>query len=181
MIATRFRSVGLVAGVAVAALGCYLVSQRVATERAVLAKVERQIASGERDIRLLRMEIATRSRMPQLDRWNAGVLGLTAPETRQFLDSEVRLASLNQPAPLPLDPAIVAQQGAVRTVSFQPAKSPPAATQEQPAAEPMLRQASYIRPKLDRVAPEPTKIALLPADIGSLAAAERAAPKTSPR
>ena len=117
MIATRFRSVGWAAGVAVAALGCYLVSQRVATERATLSKVERHILTAKLDIRHLQAELGTRGRMGQLEVWNGAVLALSAPRAGQFLDSEVRLASLNDPAPLPLDRAIVGQQGAVHLAS----------------------------------------------------------------
>ncbi|MEH3107422.1 MAG: hypothetical protein PGN09_09105 [Sphingomonas fennica] len=195
MIASRFRSVWMVAGVATAALCCYLVSQRVATERAELARVERQIGQTRKDIRMLTTEIVTRTRMPQLERWNVAVLGLTAPGAGQFLDSEVRLASLDAPAPLPLDPAIVASQGAVRTVAFTPAAAPHAAAPDRvadaPAAppQPLLRQATYLRPKPGAIvegpaiAPLAVKVvlpaaprvsaSLLPEDIGSLADLER--------
>lgn len=194
MIASRFRSVWMVAGVATAALCCYLVSQRVATERAQLARVERQIGQTRKDIRMLTTEIVTRTRMPQLERWNVAVLGLTAPGAGQFLDSEVRLASLDAPAPLPLDPAIVASQGAVRTVAFTPAAEPrpaepPRHADPVPEPQPLLRQATYLRPKPGAIvtgpaiAPVAVKVvlpaaargatSLLPEDIGSLADLER--------
>jgi hypothetical protein len=188
MIATRFRSVGWVAGVAVAALGCYLISQRVATERAVLAKVEGRILAARQDIRQLQTEIGTRGRMGQLELWNGEVLALSAPKAGQFLDSEVRLASLNE-APLPLDPKIVADQGAVRLAGYEGAKTaPPAASPATPPvvaapapAEPLLRQATYVRPKGDRMMPEPTRVALLPdellGDISRLAAHESGSKK----
>ncbi|PTQ11469.1 hypothetical protein CLG96_08465 [Sphingomonas oleivorans] len=187
MIATRFRSVWLVAAVAVAALFCYLISQRVAAERAELALIERDILRGQQAIRHLRMEIMTRSRMPQLERWNAAVLGLAAPGARQFMDSEVRLASLNQATPLPLDPTVEAKRGAVRSVAYQPASTAPAAPAAQPAApapaapEPLLRQATYIRPKAERIAPEPVKAVLLPDDIGRIARMEQASAKPGAR
>ncbi len=190
MIASRFRSVWMVAGVAGAALCCYLVSQRVAAERAELVRVERQIGQTRKDIRMLTTEIVTRTRMPQLERWNVAVLGLTAPGAGQFLDSEVRLASLDAPVPLPLDPAIVATQGAVRTVAFTPAPAAPAAPRAEPVApapQPLLHQATFLRPKpgaivaeagVARVSLTVTKpaaepVSLLPDDIGSLAAQER--------
>jgi hypothetical protein len=179
MIATRFRSVGWAAGVAVAALGCYLVSQRVATERAMVTKVERQILAAKRDIRHLQTEIGTRGRMDQLERWNGDVLALSAPGAGQFLENEVKLASLNQPAPLPLDKAIVEQHGAIHQASYdanaKPAPAPPANPQ------PMLRQATFIRPKGEAMAIAPTKVALLPdellGDIGKMADKESGSKK----
>ena len=179
MIATRFRSVGWVAGVAVAALGCYLVSQRVATERATVAKVERQILAAKQDIRQLQTEIGTRGRMGQLEIWNGQVLALSAPKAGQFLESEVRLASLNQ-APLPLDKAIVESHGAVRQASFEATAKPevPAAVSEQP----MLRQATFVKPKGEGMGIAPTKVALLPddllGDIGKMAANESGSKKS---
>jgi len=179
MIATRFRSVGWVAGVAVAALGCYLVSQRVATERATVAKVERQILAAKQDIRQLQTEIGTRGRMGQLEIWNGQVLALSAPKAGQFLESEVRLASLNQ-APLPLDKAIVESHGAVRQASFDATAKPevPAAVSEQP----MLRQATFVKPKGEGMGIAPTKVALLPddllGDIGKMAANESGSKKS---
>lgn len=185
MIATRFRSVGWVAGVAVAALSCYLVSQRVATERAMVAKVERQILAAKRDIRELQTEIGARGRMGQLERWNGEVLALSAPGAGQFLESEVRLASLNAPAPLPLDPAIVSQHGAVHQASFETGAKPAVEPAPVPAAanpQPLLRQATFIKPKGEGMGLEPTKVALLPdellGDIGRLAAKESGSKKS---
>ena len=186
MIATRCRSVGWVAGVAVAALSCYLVSQRVATERAMLMKVERQILAAKRDIRDLQTEIGARGRMGQLERWNGEVLALSAPGAGQFRENEVRLASLNDPAPLPLDPAIVAQHGAVHQVSYEagakPAAAPiPAATPAVASPQPLLRQATFIKPKGEGMGLEATKVALLPdellGDISRLAAKESGSKK----
>ncbi|MDB5689945.1 MAG: hypothetical protein JWL91_1821 [Sphingomonas bacterium] len=131
MIATRFRSVYWVGGVAVAALGCYLVSQRVAAERATLVRVETAIVIGERQIRSLETEIGTRAGMKQIERWNVEVLSLSAPKAGQFVADEVQLASLVQPA--------------------QPAMEAPAAVQvvaidEAPAALPHVTRASYEAP-----------------------------------
>lgn len=169
MIATRFRPVGWAACVAVAALGCYLVSQRVATERALVAKAERQILSTKLQIRHLQTEIGTRSRMGQLEQWNGDVLALSAPKAGQFLDSEVHLASLNQPAPLPLDPAVVASHGAVHQASFDAGASPGSADSApaQPAAapQPMLRQATFVKPKDEAMGVQPTRVALLSDDL----------------
>ena len=67
-----FRSLSMVASCAGAALGCYLVSLRVASERAALEDVETRIVLAQRDLRVLQTEIGTRGRLSQLERWNAG-------------------------------------------------------------------------------------------------------------
>jgi hypothetical protein len=167
MIATRLSAVWQVAGVAAAALCCYLVSQSVAAERAGLNKVDRQIAETHDDIARLQMEIGVRARMGQLESWNRDVLALQAPRPSQFVASGVQLASLygrkGQPA-LQLDPAIAAQQGSPTNVSYQPAApqapaAPPSATaasngataSEAAPAQPLLRSATFIRPAPDRL------------------------------
>ena len=78
MIARGFRSVGWVAAVGAAALGCYMLSLNVAAERAELASIERKIVVAKQDIRSLQTELGTRGRMAQLDQWNADVLALSA-------------------------------------------------------------------------------------------------------
>ncbi len=74
-----FHSVFMASAVAGAALGCYLVSLRVASERAALESVEASIVQTQTDIRLLQTEVGTRSRLTQLERWNASALELSAP------------------------------------------------------------------------------------------------------
>ena len=97
MSTTSFRSVFMVASCAGAALGCYLVSLRVASERSALESVETQIVMAQRDIRLLQTEIGTRGRLSQLERWNAGAFALSAPSADQFLSGSFELARLVQP------------------------------------------------------------------------------------
>ena len=92
-----FRSLFMVASCAGAALGCYLVSLRVASERAALENVETRIVLAQRDIRLLQTEIGTRGRLAQLERWNVKVLALSAPSADQFLNGSFELARLTQP------------------------------------------------------------------------------------
>ncbi len=92
-----FHSVFMVGGVAAAALGCYLVSLRVASERAALESVETEIVLAQRDIRLLQTEIGTRGRLAQLERWNVKVLALSAPSADQFIPDSFQLASLVTP------------------------------------------------------------------------------------
>jgi hypothetical protein len=95
--ARSFRSVFMVASCAGAALGCYLVSLRVASERSALEGVETKIVLAQRDIRLLQTEIGTRGRLAQLERWNAGAFSLSAPSADQFLNGSFELARLIQP------------------------------------------------------------------------------------
>jgi hypothetical protein len=97
MSARSFRSVFMVASCAGAALGCYVVSLRVASERAALEAVETEIVLAQRDIRLLQTEIGTRGRLAQLERWNVKVLALSAPSADQFLDGGFALAKMVAP------------------------------------------------------------------------------------
>jgi hypothetical protein len=92
-----FGSLFMVASCAGAALGCYLVSLRVASERAALEDVESQIVSTQSDLRLLQTEIGTRGRLSQLERWNAGAFELSAPAATQFVQNGFELAKLAQP------------------------------------------------------------------------------------
>lgn len=88
-----FRSVFWVAGVGAAALGCYMLSLQVASERADLAGVERRIVAAQQEIRSLQTELGTRGRLQQLEHWNAEVLALSAPASGQYLENDVVLAS----------------------------------------------------------------------------------------
>jgi hypothetical protein len=97
MSSRSFRSVFMVASCAGAALGCYLVSLRVASERAQLEDVETRIVVAERDMRVLQTEIGTRGRLSQLERWNAGAFALSAPAADQFLKGGFELARLADP------------------------------------------------------------------------------------
>lgn len=181
MMAMRFRSVGWVAAVAVAALGCYLVTQRVAGERAALAKVERRILVARRDIRRLETEIDTRGRLPQLERWNAEVLALSAPTPDQFMAGAVQLAALNRPAasvpaPVPAMRAPVASD--VRQVAYAPAPSKPVPAIPSMAEPPLLRKATYLKPRDERMSVAPRPVSLdgesFAAELERLAAAETA-------
>lgn len=198
MIAARLSAVWQVAGVAGAALCCYLASQSVAFERAALARIDRQIADTSGDIRRLTTEIGARGRMSQLERWNVQVLALQAPRPRQFVSDGVQLASLYgrgaRPA-LPIDPAIAAGRGAVEKVAFAPPATDAAPAVAPP--EPLLRAATYLRARPSALAPDAPPLvhaalklaeaapkaeparrgSLLPDDIGALAAREGQAGK----
>ena len=136
MSSRSFRSVFMVASCAGAALGCYMVSLRVASERAQLEGVENRIVLAQRDMRVLQTEIGTRGRLSQLERWNAGAFALGAPAAEQFVSGGFELAKLTQPdrkvdfkapvylasAPAPQKPAIGAPEtddSGVPTVTSQ--------------------------------------------------------------
>lgn len=146
MIATRFRPMGWVGCVAAAALGCYLISQRVASERGAVERLDRQILMAKLDIRKLETELGTRSRMPVLEQWNAQVLALSAPSANQYLHGEVQLASFEPGRGIPPGAGRAAP---VRVAEEQPARVIPVSAPEPastPAAEPMLRHANYVKP-----------------------------------
>lgn len=96
MSARSFGSLFMVASCAGAALGCYLVSLRVASERAALENVETKIVSTQSELRIIQTEIGTRGRLSQLERWNAA-FALSAPAANQFVGGSFELAKLVQP------------------------------------------------------------------------------------
>ena len=131
MIATRFRTVAWVACVAIAALCCYLVSLRVAAERAQVSRLDRSLLAAKQDVRDLSTELNTRSRLVQLERWNADVLALTAPKAGQYLAGEMQLASLATTAPASAGadtPAAAALEApaAVAQIAYRPVADKPA-------------------------------------------------------
>lgn len=176
MIASGFKSVGWVAAVGAAALGCYMLSLNVAAERAELAKVERQILAAKQDIRSLQTELGTRGRLTQLEHWNSEVLALSAPSADQFLQSAFILARFSQPerdigesaARVRMASADTGAQPQVQTAIATDFDAP----QDQGPRKPMLRQASFVvtqpaplgsapsRPKPAAVKAAPTKTAL---------------------
>jgi hypothetical protein len=163
MSARSFRSVFMVASCAGAALGCYLVSLRVASERAALEEVETRIVLAQRDIRLLQTEIGTRGRLAQLERWNVRVLALSAPSADQFLEGGFQLARLGRPEPTPAveAPIVLASAPAPHP---QPSpleegdRSSAGAGASVPAAARLMRDASLkmpVRDAVERAKPSP--------------------------
>ena len=167
MIARSFKSVIWVATVGGAALSCYMVSLRVATERADLAKVEHQILVAKRDIRMLQTELGTRGRMSQLEDWNSNVLALSAPTSAQFVHDDMTLARLERhdatveertsgdvrmasadTGAAPAQPAAEAPKPRVVTAIAHPAPPPPPS---------VVHQASYTTGPKSPLATEPKK------------------------
>jgi len=154
-----FHSVFMASVVAGAALGCYLVSLRVASERAALEQVETEIVLAQRDIRLLQTEIGTRARLAQLERWNVRVLALSAPTADQILGDKFQLARMISPERKPAmeAPVILASAPAVAPTQLQPEGQPVMAA---PAGQ-LLHEASLTLPEpkaLDRKPARPEAI-----------------------
>ena len=153
MSARGFRSVFMVGAIAGTALSCYLVSLRVASERAALESVETKIALAQRDIRLLQTEIGTRGRLAQLERWNARFIRLAAPSADQFVEGGFQLAAMVRPNSRPAieAPVVLAAAPAGDSLARPVATSdaddapPPAVAKRGDAAE-LLHTASYDRP-----------------------------------
>jgi hypothetical protein len=206
MSARSFRSVFMVASCAGAALSCYLVSLRVASERAALENVETQIVLAQRDLRVLQTEIGTRGRLAQLERWNVKVLALSAPSADQFLGGSFELARLTQPErkvdfQVPVVLASAPAPGNKKPPIGEAGKDEAGApTRMEPSANPrqMLQQASYsiqtrevpaekvaempqaaASKSKDRPATTAKPAARKSADQPGLAAAKLAAPRTA--
>ena len=172
MSAHGFKSVYMAASVVGAALGCYLISLNVASERAKLESVEEQIVLAQRDIRVLQTEIGTRGRLAQLERWNARFIRLSAPSADQFVEGGFQLAALVRPNKRPAIEAPVvlaaapAGQSLTRPMTTSDADDtpPPAIAKPGEPAE-LLHVASYKRPEPDAgkapVRPEPRAAAKL--------------------
>lgn len=184
MIVRGFKQVGWVAAVGTAALGCYMVSLNVAAERADLLKVERQIVTAKRDIRSLETELGTRGRLSQLEHWNAEILALSAPTSKQFLQDEVMLARFDRRAPTIEDRAKVQLASAELAVKPAPQIAPAdyaaaakAAETEKLEPAPLVRRASIVAHDEGASAAKPVvrKASLLEGDLASTidAAAKR--------
>jgi hypothetical protein len=195
MIARGFKSVIWVATVGGAALSCYMVSLRVATERNELAKVERQIVAAKRDIRSLQTELGTRGRMTQLEQWNSEVLALSAPSSAQFLKDEFTLARLYRNDPTVADRSAEVRLASAETGAAKPAETAKPATvpvvqavAERPAPQaPMIHQASFTtgeapaRAKPAAAQPERVRTVVIAAAKVEKPAARRTAPAAQPK
>ena len=161
MSARGFGSVLWAGAVAGAALGFYLVSLRVASERSALEDVETEIAMAQRDIRLLQTEIGTRGRLAQLERWNVRFIRLSAPTADQFVDGGFQLATLVKPTPKPAIQAPVIMASAPVDSQLGHPRLTGDAIEPQQASRPvseMVHVASYSVPPQPTVkAPPPPK------------------------
>lgn len=162
MSARGFGSVLSAGAVVGAALGFYLVSLRVASERAALEDVETKIALTQRDIRLLQTEIGTRGRLAQLERWNVKFIRLSAPNADQFVDGGFKLATLVAPPKRPaIDAPVVLAAASIPPSDGRPKLTDdidgPSASPSQPVSE-MMHVASYSVPQPKASEPKPLKL-----------------------
>nr|WP_314442811.1 hypothetical protein [uncultured Sphingomonas sp.] len=150
-----FREVGWVAAVAGTALGCYMVSLKVASERAALEQVENRIVLAQRDIRVLQTEIGTRGRLEQLESWNVKVLALSAPQAHQFMEGEFQLATLTAPKKTldPSAPVVLASAPAPAPAQVAPQRQTTDGDNGGPTARDLMQIASYKR-ELPEASPE---------------------------
>lgn len=139
MIARGFKPVVWVAAVGAAALGCYMLSLRVASERADLTRLQSRIVATQQQIRALQTEVGTRGRLAQLEQWNDEVLALSPPASGQFVQG-AQLARFETHDAPPLD-----GQADVRMAS---AEATPA-----PAAAPVAQHAIAAAPAVAAPAP----------------------------
>ncbi|GLV26037.1 colicin transporter [Sphingobium sp. Cam5-1] len=131
----RLQSLIWILLVALGALGAYLVSLKVATERNELMKVQTQIARARADIRYLETEFSARASMRQLERWNQDDFMYATPTAQQYLGGERALANLDGIQPNGPDyvapPVMVAMVESPADLPSAPQAAPasPAATQ----------------------------------------------------
>jgi hypothetical protein len=173
MIVRGFKSVIWVATVGGAALSCYMVSLQVATERAELAKVERQILAAKREIRSLQTELGTRGRLSQLEHWNAEVLALSAPSSAQFLQDEVKLARFER-----IDPTLDERSAEVRLAALSTGDEVPAVPARPRIVHAVAPSAAPALPTVHRASYTPSQAIAAPAPRQSVA--EPQAPKPQP-
>jgi hypothetical protein len=154
MSARGFGSVIWAGAVAGAALGFYLVSLNVASERAELEQVENRIALAQRDIRLLQTEIGTRGRLAQLERWNVKFIRLSAPTADQFVEGGFQLATMVAPHRKPAieAPVVLASAPVDQAIPQQPkltgdADGPQAVRRPMQAPADMMHIAGYTLPE----------------------------------
>ena len=154
MSARGFGSVIWAGAVAGAALGFYLVSLNVASERAELEQVENRIALAQRDIRLLQTEIGTRGRLAQLERWNVKFIRLSAPSADQFVEGGFQLATMVAPNKKPVieAPVVLASAQVEQAIPQRPkltgdADGPQVARRALQAPGDMMHVAGYTLPE----------------------------------
>lgn len=157
----RLQSLIWVLLVALGALGAYLVSLKVATERNELMRVRVQIVRAHADIRYLETEFSARANMRQLERWNQDDFMYATPTAQQYLAGERALAHLDGVQPNGPDyvapPVMVAM---VQTPADLP--SAPQAAPASPAATQIRSDIAVIREahaadNVDKIAKPPVR------------------------
>ncbi len=91
------QSAALITTALAAVVGYYTVSVHASNERMAIAASRATIARDMGEIHRLRADLRTRSRLPELQRWNEQVLGLAAPRAEQLVTSPIMLAAYAAP------------------------------------------------------------------------------------
>jgi hypothetical protein len=141
MIARGFKPVVWVAAVGAAAIGCYMLSLRVASERADLTSLQQRIVATQQQIRALQTEVGTRGRLAQLEQWNDEVLALAPPASGQFVQG-AQLARFETHDAAPLD-----GQADMRMASAEAQPAPPPASAAVPVAQHAIAAAPVVAPQ----------------------------------
>jgi hypothetical protein len=154
-----------------AAIGSYTVNLRVSAERSAVEKLQRRIVADAREIRTLQVELRTRARFPEMQRWNDGFFQMSAPSAGQYLRNPVQLASFGAaPEAAAAAPSVtfaVTTPAAVPvapdrplTVDYAPRPAAPIAA---PDAARLIR-AGYTKAGLARTAPVAVPSPVTPAE-----------------
>ncbi|MBV8970833.1 MAG: hypothetical protein JO290_00920 [Sphingomonadaceae bacterium] len=145
----------LVAAALASAIGCYTVSLKASTERAAVVAAHEAIARDQSEMRLLRAELRTRSRLPELQRWNEEVLALAPPRAEQLVANPVQLASYAAPAApaaaAPVSVAAVVRDApppppVLRHATFAPRAARDLGTDAVAAGSPAALQVAFRKP-----------------------------------
>lgn len=115
----------MVAGTLSAALGGYALSHAVAAERRAVERLAAENRALAGTVRALDAELRVRMRLPQLQRWNDGILGLKPIAAAQQLGSPLLVARYLLPEteapPAPVPAVLAGPAPAAATHPLQPA------------------------------------------------------------
>ncbi len=148
----------LMAGTIIVAVTSYSLSLKVAGERREVERMASRNAGLAGELKALDAELRVRMRMPQLQRWNDGVLGMVPISATQYLGNPMQLADYGklpeaarshvQLAVRDEAPAVAANTGPLLVRADVPVAGQDVVVSTQPAIrrpqplEPVVRQAS---------------------------------------
>ncbi len=89
---TGLKLIAFIATASASIVSCYSLALQAANERLAVAAARERITHDIAEMRLLRAELRTRSRLPELQRWNEEVLALAPPRAEQLVTGPVMLA-----------------------------------------------------------------------------------------
>lgn len=152
----RLQSLIWILLVALGALGAYLVSLKVATERNELMRVQAHIALARADIRYLETEFSARASMRQLERWNQDDFMYATPTAQQYLAGERALAHLDGVQPNGPDyvapPVMVAMVQTPADLPSAPQAAPPSPAATQIRSDIAVIREAHAADNVDKIA-----------------------------